>query len=53
MVFFSMANLIYAIGEHRMPFGSYFALDTVEGLFVNFDQVNFFVVEVVREVSLR
>ena len=33
-----MANLIYAIGEHRVPFGGYFAFDTVEGLLVNFDQ---------------
>jgi hypothetical protein len=32
-----MANLIATIGENRMPFGSYFALDTVEGLLVNFD----------------
>ena len=48
-----MANLIYAIGEHRMPFGNCFAFDAVEGLLVNFDQVNFLVVEVVCEVSLR
>ena len=48
-----MANLIYAIGEHSVPFGGYFAFDTIKGFLVNFDQVNFLVVEVVCEVSLR
>tara|TARA_R110002096_G_scaffold176812_1_gene353231 strand:- start:427 stop:579 length:153 start_codon:yes stop_codon:yes gene_type:complete len=37
IVFLSMANLIYAIGEHGMPFGGYFPFDTIKGLFVNFD----------------
>jgi hypothetical protein len=37
IVFFSMANLIYAIGEHSVPFGGYFAFDTIKGLFVYFD----------------
>ena len=47
-----MTDLIATIGKHRMPFGGYFAFDAVEGLLVNFDQVNFLVVEVVCEVSL-
>ena len=38
IVFFGMADLIATIGKHRMPFGSYFALDAVEGLLVYFDQ---------------
>ena len=48
-----MADLIATIGEHCMPFGGYFTFDTIKGLFVNFDQVNFFIVEVVCEVSLQ
>ena len=32
-----MANLIYAIGKHSVPFGGYFTFDAVEGLLVNFD----------------
>jgi hypothetical protein len=37
IVFFSMADLIATIGEHRMPFSGYFTFDAVEGLLVNFD----------------
>ena len=33
-----MADLIATIGEHCMPFSSYFALDTIKGLLVDFDQ---------------
>jgi hypothetical protein len=35
-----MADLIATIGEHCMAFGSYFTFYTVEGLLVNFDQVD-------------
>ena len=50
-----MANLIYAISEHRMAFGGGFAFDAVEGFFVYFDQfdIHDISVEIVREVSLR
>ena len=37
VILFSMADLSATIGKHRMPFGSYFALDAVEGFFVYFD----------------
>ena len=50
-----MADLIYAISEHRMPFGGYFTFDTIKGLFVYFDQfdIHDISVEIVCEVSLR
>jgi hypothetical protein len=37
VILFSMAYLIATIGKHRMTFGSYIPVDTVEGFFVNFD----------------
>jgi hypothetical protein len=38
VIFFSMANLIYAIGKHRVPFSGDFTFDVIKGLFVHFDQ---------------
>ena len=50
-----MADLIATIVEHCVPFGGYFTLDTVKGLFVYFDQfdIHDISVEIVREISLR
>ena len=50
-----MADLIATIVEYCVPFGGYFTLDTVKGLFVYFDQfdIHDISVEIVREVSLR
>ena len=55
VIFFRVANLIHAIGEHGMPFSGYVAFDTIKGLFVYFDQfdIHDISVEIVCEISLR
>jgi hypothetical protein len=53
VILFRVANLIATIGKHRMPFGGGFPVDTIKGLLVYFDQVNFFIVKVVSKVAVR
>ena len=54
VIFFSMANLIYAIGKHRVPFGGGFAFDTIKGLLVYFDHfdIHDVSVEIVCEIAV-